>query len=77
LESVVASKSLDLQPPRRHRRREDKAVDQLAKLLQQAKPITSLHISNVFSEGELGSVQTVAKSAIVQLEAAIDDLGQN
>jgi hypothetical protein len=44
------------------------SLNQMADLFQRDKSVVSRHIKNVFTEGELSSAGTVAKSATVQTE---------
>ena len=43
-------------------------LDQMAELFQRDKSTISRHIKNIFSEGELDEISTVAKNATVQVE---------
>jgi hypothetical protein len=44
------------------------SLNQMADLFQRDKSVISRHIKNIFAEGELAEVATVAKSATVQIE---------
>lgn len=46
------------------------SLDQMAELFQRDKSTISRHIKNIFEEGELSQVATVAKYATVQVEGS-------